>query len=108
MIFGHVDQSITAVVVGVLLTAVLAGIGRLVHLVVVLRDDMQKRVGQPNGKGNLTQMLETLLAGQTAQDSRLAVHDAQIAINVEALRAYGDRLGAIEQDIAAIRADHHS
>ena len=108
MIFGHVDQSITAVVVGVLLTAVLAGIGRLVHLVVVLRDDMQKRVGQPNGKGNLTQMLETLLTGQTGQDSRLAVHDTKITANEDAIRAYGDRLGALEQDVAAIRADHHS
>lgn len=30
-------------------------------------------VGTPNGSGNVTQMLERLLAGQTGQDVRLAV-----------------------------------
>ena len=41
--------------------------------------DLRERIGTPNGHGNVVQMMERLLSGQTAQDTRLAGHDSTIA-----------------------------
>ena len=43
------------------------------------RRDVRERIGTPNGHGNVVQMMERLLSGQTAQDTRLAGHDGTIA-----------------------------
>jgi len=43
------------------------------------RRDVRDRIGNPNGHGNVVQMIERLLSGQTAQDTRLAGHDGTIA-----------------------------
>ena len=34
--------------------------------------ELERRVGTPNGKGNLVEMCESILAGQAGQDNRLA------------------------------------
>ena len=41
--------------------------------------DVRDRIGTPNGHGNVVQMMERLLSGQTSQDARLARHDSTIA-----------------------------
>ena len=41
--------------------------------------DVRERIGTPNGHGNVVQMMERLLSGQTSQDARLAGHDSTIA-----------------------------
>ena len=41
--------------------------------------DVRDRIGNPNGHGNVVQMMERLLSGQTSQDARLARHDSTIA-----------------------------
>ena len=48
--------------------------------------DVRDRIGNPNGHGNVVQMIErllsnqtSLLSGQTSQDARLAGHDSTIA-----------------------------
>lgn len=43
------------------------------------RRDVRERIGTPNGHGNVVQMMERLLSGKTAQDTRLAGHDSTIA-----------------------------
>ncbi len=45
--------------------------------------DVRDRIGNPNGHGNVVQMMERLLSGQTSQDARLAGHDSTIAAVIE-------------------------
>lgn len=58
-----------------------------------VRSEIKSRVGSPNGNGNVVEMLEKILNGQTGQDSRLAAHD--------------DRLARLEGNVQAIRQDCH-
>jgi hypothetical protein len=58
--------------------------------------ELEQRVGTPNGKGNVVEMLERLLTGQTGQDNRLARiearqidHEARIRA-IEARNPEGD------------------
>lgn len=49
-----------------------AVVGAIATVAVALIARMSSRLGAPNGKGNVVEMLEALLAGQTGQDARLA------------------------------------
>ncbi|MEZ5350962.1 MAG: hypothetical protein R2714_17455 [Microthrixaceae bacterium] len=52
--------------------ALLVGvIGPTIVALIGLRE-VKRRVGTPNGQGNVIEMLERILHGQTGQDSRLA------------------------------------
>lgn len=51
---------------------------------------LSSKIGTPNGQGNVVEMLQKILAGQTDQDSRLAHHDTQLA-------DHGARITALEQ-----------
>lgn len=55
-----------------------------------LTETLDAKVGTPNGKGNVVQMLERLLNGQTGQDSRIAVletHDLDHEFRIRAIEA---------------------
>lgn len=67
-------------------------------------DDIREWVGTPNGHGNVVAMLERVLAGQTGQDARLARLEAWQAEVRDGLRRHGERIGAVEQDVAALTA----
>lgn len=49
-------------------------------------------IGTPDGQGNVVEMLEKILAGQTGQDSRLAQHDQLFANHHGRLTAHAERL----------------
>lgn len=51
--------------------AIVALVGT-VTTAMVTREQVRHRIGTPNGQGNVIEMLERLLAGQTGQDARLA------------------------------------
>lgn len=55
---------------------------------------LEDKLGEPNGKGNVVQMLERLLSGQTGQDNRLAriesrQHDHETRLSVVEARTSG-------------------
>lgn len=54
------------------------------------------RIGVPNGKGNVVQMLETLLAGQTQQDQRMARIEERLNSGDGHLHRIDDRLDRLE------------
>lgn len=63
----------------------------------VARKDVRDRIGTPNGQGNVVEMMERLLAGQTGQDNRIARlegNDLQRGI-VQA--AHDERIKRLEQ-----------
>jgi len=67
----------------------------------LLADDMAHRIGQPNGMGNVTQMLERILHGQTGQDRRLARLEERANTSVELTSALGARLAELEPVVRA-------
>lgn len=56
----------------------------------------QDAIGTPNGEGNVVQMLERLLNGQTAQDTRLARLEARHIESSERLQRIESRLVSLE------------
>lgn len=71
------------------------GFAVVVALIGVLDHRTRKSIGVPNGKGNVVQMLEKILAGQTGQDSRLASIEAR-------QNRFEGRLGKIETHLGTI------
>lgn len=88
----------------------------------ITRGEIKSRVGTPNGHGDVVQMAERLLAGQTGQDIRHAktearlseLHEDLLAFRGEVLREVGDatrmlsvhgkRLDVIESTCSALSA----
>lgn len=54
------------------MVAFLAGVVGPTIVALIGLFELRRRVGDPNGQGNITQMAERLLAGQARQDERLA------------------------------------
>lgn len=78
---------IVAIIVSVLGPTVVALLNR--HEVRRRIGDMNDRIGEPNGSGNVVQMLETVIAGQTTQDVRLSGLESRTA-------AVEQRVGQVE------------
>ena len=73
--------------------ALVAALGGLAVAIVQARaaiHEQAQRIGTPNGHGNLVEMMERLLSGQTGQDSRLAVIEARQVRQAERLHAIED------------------
>lgn len=60
-------------------------------------DVMAERIGTPNGEGNVVQMLERILRGQTGQDSRLARLEERANHTVEVVGRLEHRLDELER-----------
>jgi hypothetical protein len=97
-----------AAIIGPVVVALLAILGAGWKFGLNLRDELRHRVGTPNGHGNVVQMLETLLNGQAGLDNRLAALEARSVKTDERVdgiaSSHGERLGALEQDVAALKA----
>jgi len=61
----------------------------------------QDRIGTPNGKGNVVEMLEKILNGQTGQDQRLAELERGQSRTHETLQRVDNRLGVLEAGAVA-------
>ena len=60
------------------------------------RKDVRDRIGTPNGQGNVVEMMERLLAGQTGQDTRIArLEGVQVQHGID-LAAHDERLWLLE------------
>jgi hypothetical protein len=59
--------------------------------------DAVAAIGTPNGHGNVVQMMEKLLAGQTGQDGRLARLEDWHAEKIEKLGHISDRLDRLDE-----------
>lgn len=82
-----------AAAVAVVVAVVSAVIG---PLVVAKANERAKRIeaaiGNPNGHGDIVQMMEKLLHGQTGQDTRLAAIEGRLAKGDERMVRLGTRL----------------
>ena len=80
----------------VLGAALVAALGGLAVAIVQARaarlaiHEQAQRIGTPNGHGNLVEMMERLLSGQTGQDSRLAIIESRQVRQAERLQAIED------------------
>lgn len=79
--------AIAAVAVA-LIAAVASVVAALIGL--ATKKSTEDKLGTPNGHGNIVQMMERLLAGQTGQDERLAVIEARQVRQAERLSAIED------------------
>lgn len=109
MILGIGDAT-TAAIVGPVVVAFVGVIGAAIRLgfkvwdeLADLRRDQERRIGTPNGHGNVVEMSEKLLAGQAGQDSRLAVLERESIRQAAAQKDQGERLGLVEQEVALLR-----
>lgn len=60
-------------------------------------EDLRDRIGEPNGKGNVVQMLTTLLNGQAGQDNRIArLEGVQVQHGID-IAALQQRLHVLER-----------
>lgn len=62
-------------------------------------EQAHEAIGSPNGQGNVVEMLERLLAGQTGQDARLARLEGQRAEDRERLGRMEGRLDQLESHV---------
>ena len=69
------------------------------------RKDVRDRIGTPNGQGNVVEMMELLLAGQTGQDTRIArLEGTQVQHGID-LAAHDERLRLLEHPPTPTLAD---
>ena len=77
--------------------ALLVGvIGPTIVALIGLRE-VKRRVGTPNGQGNVIEMLDQLLAGQAIQDGRLVTIEQRLNHGDERFTNIEGRLTSIER-----------
>jgi hypothetical protein len=93
--FGAIDSGIAEVLVALVSGMALIGVA----LVQTMRraTTTANRIGEPNGEGNVVQMLERILHGQTGQDVRLARLEHRANETVELVAGLEDRLAELEK-----------
>lgn len=104
------SESVTAAMVGPITVALLAVLGAAIKVgfrirdeLAALRADQAHRIGTPNGHGNVVEMSEKLLAGQTGQDARIAVLEKTTNRLEAGQRDQGKRLGVVEREVTALK-----
>lgn len=77
---------------GAVIVASIAALASIVNALISLatKKSTEDKLGTPNGHGNIVQMMERLLAGQTGQDERLAVIEQRQVRQAERLSAIED------------------
>lgn len=85
--------------IAVIIAAFLAMLGG-VAVALINQRKVGDRIGIPNGKGNVVQMLEALLRGQTEQDQRMARIEERLAAGDTHLRRIDGRLDDLEAHTA--------
>lgn len=63
---------------------------------------IEERLGEPNGHGNVVQMMERLLAGQTGQDARLAQIEGRLHRGDERMGRLGAKVSDLSERVAKI------
>jgi hypothetical protein len=105
-VFALTEQTLVAVIGAV---AILGAAGFGLMGVWIQRNvrDTKDAIGTPNGHGNVIEMMERLLSGQTGQDGRLASLEGRMG-NVEALaKDAAEKAALVKQTLedAQARAD---
>lgn len=91
------DVAVAVAAIAAVASVASAWLARTAHAEVGQKaDDLADRIGEPNGKGSVVQMLTTLLNGQAGQDNRIAHLEGTSMQQSIDLAALDDRLRAVE------------
>jgi hypothetical protein len=107
MVLGATDPAITVALITAVLGPIVVLAARTAAKAAMANVDrrgqqIEDRIGEPNGHGNLVQMMEKLLSGQTGQDARLASIDDRIARGDEKIVVLGTKISAQGDEIHSL------
>lgn len=87
------------------LTLVASSLGTVISLGLIIgyamkriREDVMSKLGDPDGRGNISSMMVEMLNGQTGQDDKIGKLEGGQA-------DHGQRLGALEQDMVGVKGE---